>query len=47
LACRSGLWALAQTTLVEEAEPAFMPSEVTPDEIHAELRRRLALLNGS
>jgi hypothetical protein len=35
-----------QTTLIEEAEPAIMPSELDEEEIAAEMRRRLRELEG-
>jgi Family of unknown function (DUF5681) len=35
-----------QTTLVGEAEPAIMPSEISEEELAAEFRRRLILLEG-
>jgi hypothetical protein len=38
---------LQQTTLVGEAEPAITPSEISEEELAAEMRRKLTLLDGS
>jgi hypothetical protein len=35
-----------QTTLIGEAEPAIMPSEISQEELAAEMRRRLRKLEG-
>jgi hypothetical protein len=36
-----------QTTLLGEAEPEIMPPEISEEELAAEFRRRLTLLEGS
>jgi hypothetical protein len=37
----------ARSRLVGEAQPAIMPSEISKEELAAELRRRLTLLEGA
>jgi hypothetical protein len=46
LACRSGFGRPQQTTLIGEAEPAIMPSEISQEELAAEMRRRVRELEG-